>query len=305
MIKNKKKKITDKSLVPFILFCTVIPVVNFLVFYIYTNLSAFTMAFTDKSGALTFDNFTRFFAELSHSSSDLRVAFVNTFITFGILLVTFPFKVLVSYFIYKKIPGYNMYRIVFFIPMIIFSVAVSMIFMRLVSVDGIIAKWIGETLDLGYIPDLLGDSRFANITVLLNMIWLSFPGDLIIWGGTFARIPDDVLESGRIDGTTWWTEFTKITVPLVWPTVALQMVLMFCGIFGASGNVFLLTKGEYGTITVNAWMYLQLYENSGNQFTSNVFNYMSAVGLCISAVAITISLLIRRWTDKVFDEVEF
>ena len=302
---RKRRKNGDKTYVPFILFCTVIPIVNFLVFYIYTNFSAFTMAFTDKNGTFTFDNFTRFFAELSLPSSDIRLAFVNTFLTFGILLLTFPFKVLVSYFIYKKIPGYNMYRIVFFIPMIIFSVAVSMVFMRLVSVDGVIAKWIGESMELGYTPDLLGDSRFANITVLLNMIWLSFPGDLIIWGGTFARIPEDVLESGRIDGTTWWTEFTKITVPLVWPTVALQMVLMFCGIFGASGNVFLLTKGQYGTITLNAWMYLQLYENSGNQFTSNVFNYMSAVGLCISAVAITISLLIRRWTDKVFDEVEF
>lgn len=304
-MRAKKKNTTDKTLVPFILFCTVIPVVNFLVFYVYANLSAFTMAFTGKDGAFTFSNFNRFFSELSLASSDIRLAFVNTFLTFGIMLLTYPFKVLVSYFIYKKVPGYNAYRIVFFIPMIVFSVAVSMVFMRLVSVDGVFAKWIGEVMGLGYTPDLLGDTRFANTTVLLNMVWLNFPGDLIIWGGTFARIPEDVLESGKIDGTTWWTEFTKITVPLVWPTVALQMVLMFCGIFGATGNVFLLTKGEYNTMTLNAWMYLQLYENSGNQFTSNVFNYMSAVGLCVSVVAITASLLIRRWTDKVFDEVEF
>ena len=198
-----------------------------------------------------------------------------------------------------------MFRVIFFIPTVVFSVAVAMVFTRLVSVDGVIAKWVGESLNLGYTPELLGDSRFANITVLLNMIWLGFPGDLIIWGGTFARIPEDVLESGRIDGTTWWTEFTKIIVPLVWPTVALQMVLMFCGIFGASGNVFLLTGGKYNTMTLNAWMYIQLYENSGSRYTSNVYNYMSAVGLCLTVVSITISLLIRRWTDKAFDEVEF
>lgn len=304
-MQTKKKRTKDKSKVPFILFCTVIPLVNFLVFYVYANLSAFSMAFTGKDGALTFDNFSRFFSELSLASSEIRIAFINTFLTFGILLLTFPFKVLVSYFIYKKVPGHSVYRIVFFIPMIIFSVAISMVFMRLVSVDGVVAKWIGETFNLGYTPELLGDTRFANTTVLLNMVWLTFPGDLIIWGGTFARIPEEVMESGRIDGTTWWTEFTKITVPLVWPTVALQMVLMFCGIFGSTGNVFLLTKGEYDTMTLNAWMYLQLYENSGNQFTSNVFNYMSAVGLCVTIVAITLSLLIRRWTDKVFDEVEF
>ncbi len=304
-MKRANKKIKDKTYVPFILSCTVIPVVNFLVFYIYTNFSAFTMAFTNKDGIWSFDNFTRFFAELALPTSDLRLAFLNTFLTFGILLVSFPFKVLVSYFIYKKVPGYNVFRVIFFIPTVVFSVAVAMVFTRLVSVDGVIAKWVGESLNLGYTPELLGDSRFANITVLLNMIWLGFPGDLIIWGGTFARIPEDVLESGRIDGTTWWTEFTKIIVPLVWPTVALQMVLMFCGIFGASGNVFLLTGGKYNTMTLNAWMYIQLYENSGSRYTSNVYNYMSAVGLCLTVVSITISLLIRRWTDKAFDEVEF
>lgn len=299
------KKSTDKTFIPFILFCTVVPILNFLIFYIYPNLSAFTMAFTNKDGVVSMANFQRFFHELTVPTSDIRIAFINTFITFGIILISFPFKVLVSYFIYKKIPGHKFFRIVFFIPIIVFSVAVSMVFMRLVSVDGVIAQWIGEKMNLGYTPELLGDSRFANTTVLLNMIWLNFPGDLIIWGGTFARIPEEVLESGQIDGTNWWTEFTRITVPLVWPTVGLQMVLMFCGIFGATGNVFLLTGGEYDTVTLSAWMYLQIYDNTGNQYTSNVFNYMSAVGLVISAIAITISLLIRRYSDKVFDEVEF
>ena len=228
--KVKKKKPMEKKLVLFILFCTIVPVLHFLIFYVYTNFSAFTMAFTDKNGTLSFDNFTRFFKEFSLPTSTIRIAFRNTFQTFGIGLLTFPFKVLVSYFIYKKVPGHKVFRILFFIPTIVFSVAVSMVFTRLVSVDGVIAQWIGEALNLGYTPDLLGDSRFANITVLANLLWLSFPGDLIIWGGTFARIPEEVLESAKIDGATWWTEFTRITVPLVWPTVALQMVLTFSGL---------------------------------------------------------------------------
>jgi ABC-type sugar transport system permease subunit len=137
------------------------------------------------------------------------------------------------------------------------------------------------------------------------MLWLGFPGDLIIWGGTFARIPTEVLESGKIDGTSWWTEFTKIVVPLVWPTVALQMVLIGCSLFSASGNVFLLTQGQYGTMTLSAWMYVQLLYNSGTSYTSNAYNYMSAVGLMLTTVAIILSLTIRKFTDKVFGEVEY
>ena len=302
---KKTKKPINKKRILFLMFGLTIPILNWLIFYVYTNASAIGMAFLDGQGNVSLENFVRFFDEFKSDTTLLPIAFKNTFITFGILFVTFPFKVLVSYFIYKKVPFSGFYRIVFFLPTIIFSVALSMVFTRLVGTEGFIAQSVQEYLQLDYTPELLAESRFANKVVLANMVWLQFPGDLIIWGGTFARIPEEVLESGRVDGTTWWTEFTKIIVPLVWPTVALQMVLMFCGIFSASGNVFLLTGGEYETVTLSAWMYLQIFENTGNQYTSNVFNYMSAVGLVVSAIAITISLVIRRYSDKVFNEVEF
>lgn len=301
----RKKKKANKMRIAFILFCIAVPLINFGIFYLYTNFSSFTMAFTNNKGQFSFDNFVRFWNEMINPDSLLRIAIKNTFITFGILLVSFPFKVLVSYFIYKKIPGYNFYRIVFFLPTIIFSVAVAMIFARLVGANGFIAELVGKFVGLENAPELLADTRFANYTIWAQMIWLGFPGDLIIWGGTFARIPEDVLESARVDGVTWWTEFTKIIVPMVWPTVALQMVLMVCGIFGATGNVWLLTQGEYGTHTISSWMYKILLQNSGGAYTSNVYNYLSAVGLVITAIAITLSTLVRRWTDKVFEEVEF
>lgn len=301
--KPKKKMTTRRKI--FIFCCCILPLLNWLIFYVYVNLSAFTMAFTNKAGEISLDNFVRFWNELHNPISDIRLAFRNTFITFGVELLMFPIQVLVSYFIYKKIPGANLYRILFFLPTIIFSVALAMIFSRIISPQGFIAQGVQQMLNLSYPPELVADSRFANITILLHKVWLTFPGNLIIWGGTFARIPTEVLESAEIDGVNWWQEFTRITVPLVWPTVGLQLVLSFCGIFGASGAVFLLTKGNYGTMTLAAWLYLQIYNNSGNINTSNVYNYMSAVGLLLTVVAITISRLIRRWTDKAFDDVDF
>jgi ABC-type sugar transport system permease subunit len=301
----RKGKPVNKRRVLFGICCCILPVVNWLIFYVFANISAFSMAFTNKDGVLSFDNFMRIWEELNNPVSDIRIAFQNTFLTFAIILVSFPFKVLVSYFIYKKIPLAGVYRILFFLPSIIFSVALAMIFQRMIGVNGFIAKWVQDWLNLAQTPELLADSRYANTVVILHMLWLGFPGDLIIWGGTFTRIPNDVLESAQIDGVNWWKEFTMITIPMVWPTVALQMVLMFCGIFGASGAVFLLTKGMYGTMTISAWMYLQLYNLSGSPYNSNAYNYMSAVGLVITVIAIAISLSIRKWTDKAFEEVEF
>lgn len=299
------KKPVNKTRVLFIISCVTLPVINFLVFYVYVNWSSFTMAFTDRNGVFSFDNFVRLYEEITQPDSPLQIALKNTLLTFGITLLMFPFQVLVSYFIYKKIPFASAYRFLFFIPTVIFSVAISTIFSRMMAPNGAVAEFVQQIADLDYPPELLADSAYANIVVILHMVWLSFPGDLIIWGGTFARIPQDVLEAGRIDGTNWWTEFKKVIVPMVWPTVSLQLVLKFCAIFSASGAVFLLTKGEYGTMTLSSWMYLQLYNQSGNVYTSNVYNYLSTVGLVTTVIAVVISLVVRKITDKFFNDVEF
>ena len=301
----RKTRMKDPGKILFILFAITVPIANWLIFYVYTNASSIGMAFTNAAGALSLDNFKRFFEEFKLASSDIRIALRNTLITFGIQFAMFIPQVLVSFFIYKKVIGHRFFRIVFFLPSVLFSVCTAMCFTKMVGVNGFIAQGVGEPLGLETVPELLADSRFANYVVWANMIWLSFPGDLIIWGGTFARIPTDVLESGKIDGVTWWQEFTKIIVPLVWPTVALKLVLTICGIFGATGQVFLLTNGSYNTVTLSVWMYKTLLSGSGNEFTSNVYNYLSAVGIIMTVIAVAISIVIKKITDKAFDDIEF
>lgn len=303
-MQEKTRKKAERERIIFLLFCTVVPVANFIIFYLGANFSSIKMAFTDLNGALTLEHFVRLYKEVINGTQFME-AVKNTMITFLILVAVFPFKVLVSYFIYKKIPGAGFYRVAFFLPMIVFSVCVSLVFTNLIGPSGFIAQWIGDVIGLEKVPELLSDSRFAKWTIWAHMLWLGFPGDLIIWGGTFARIPTDVLESAQVDGVTWWTEFTKIIVPMVWPTVALQMVLLTCSIFGSSGQVWLLTRGEFGTHTIDSWMYMQLLNGSGGSYKSGVFNYMSAAGLVLTTIAVILSITVRRWTDKAFEEVEF
>lgn len=295
----------NKFRIPFILFCVIPPLINFLVFYVYVNASALVMGFMDKNGQWTLDNFIRLISEFQSENSDIVLGLRNTFLTFGICLITYPFKVLVSYFIYKKVPFSGFYRIVFFLPTIVFSVCIALVFQRMVGPSGLISETVKNLFHMEQSPELLADSRYANITVLAHMIWLNFPGDLILWGGNFTKIPVEVLEAGEVDGTNWFTEFTKIIVPMVWPMVALQMVMMFAGIFGTSGEVFLLTEGQYGTMTLSAWMYLTLIRNSGSGYYSNVYNYLSAVGLVTTVIAIAVAFLVRRITNKAFNDVEF
>ena len=68
------KKPVNKIRVLFILSCIVLPILNFLVFYVYVNLSSFTMAFTDRNGAFSLDNFVRLYKEITEPDSPLQIA---------------------------------------------------------------------------------------------------------------------------------------------------------------------------------------------------------------------------------------
>ena len=85
-VKPRKKKMHPITVL-FILAYTVIPVVNWLIFYVYCNFSAFFMGFTDKDGLVSLANFVRFFEEFAKPTSEIRIALKNTLITFAVIFI--------------------------------------------------------------------------------------------------------------------------------------------------------------------------------------------------------------------------
>jgi ABC-type sugar transport system permease subunit len=251
-----------------------------------------------------FENFQMFFDELVNQSEGIRLAFINTFKTFLIQLIIFPWGIVVSYFLYKKIPLYKTFRILFFLPSVINGIITVIVYKNFVSVEGPIALIVQNMYDLPEPPDLLGDPRFANTFVWIHMLWLSFPGDMIIWGGSFARIPEGVIESAKLDGASWVTELVNIILPMIWPTFALKAIMLLSSVFGSSGAVFLLTNGDYGTMTFSAWQYIQI-RNSSNNPNSVVYNYVSAIGILVTLASMVL-VVTGKWAEnKFFKDVDY
>ena len=304
----KKRNTWQENL--FILSCVLIPVVNFLVFYVYVNFDSLLMAFQKPvNGNLiwTFDNFKWVFDKIVHGSSnpsdDLRLAFANTFLTFLVQVAMFIVGLFVSYFLYKKILGYRYFRIIFYLPSIISSVVTSAFYVELMNSD-FVPKILETLYHLDYeMKSPLMDSTFANRMVFLNLVWLSFPSNMILWGGTFSRIPDSVLESARIDGAGWFRELFQIILPIVWPTFVILVTTQFASVFGASGAVFLLTGGQYGTQTVSNWMYTYV-QTANSPMSANLYR-AAALGLCLTVVSTGLALGIRRFLNSRVEEVQF
>lgn len=305
MITRKRTKWTWESRL-FVAAFLAIPLIEFLVFYVFVNFGAFFSAFQKTEKGVTVWTLANFeFVIQLFKTGEFVMIFRNTFIYFGLSIVMFFTGLIICFFIYKKIPGYRIFRILFLLPSLISSVVIVAVFKNFVSEDGL-APIFQKLFGLDYTPALLAEEPYALIMCLVYTLWMGCINRVILWGGTFARIPESVIESAKLDGVKWWQEIFYIIIPMVWPTVSMLLILSFAGIFGSSGSEFLLTKGQFGTNTFSTWMYLQVYgvSNAGDS-NSNMFNIMASLGMIVSVVSVIIVIISRKIADKIGGEVQY
>lgn len=90
-----------------------LPILHFFIFYVYVNFDGVALAFKDVStGALTFGNFRYVFKELVSGGSEMFTAIKNTFAFWMLGWILMPINILVSFLLYKKLPGYKFFQVV-------------------------------------------------------------------------------------------------------------------------------------------------------------------------------------------------
>jgi len=311
-VRRKSNKKTALRRTLFILSFIAIPVAHFLIFYVYVNFSGILMAFQKPENGqyvfAGFDNFVWVFKRIFEAKStggvdDLKLAFINTFKTFLIQIIMFFVGFFVSYFLYKKIKGHKLFRVIFYLPAIISPIVISYFYSEFVN-SKFFSTWLQNMFNLPNPVEIFNDEQFANFGIFLQIIWLSFPANMILWSGAFSRIPTSVIEAAKIDGCGWFREIFSIVLPLVWPTFVLLLTTNLATIFAATGNVFLLTGGDFGTQTIANWMF-QKVQTTPNPYGSDILNKVSAMGLLLTIISCTIAILVRKFINKKYGEVQY
>ena len=114
--KMKKKTNKKRQQTMFLIMILAIPMLNWLVFWLYVNISSFVLAFQDPRGNWDLINFTLLWDELtSPYGNTIGMALKNTLKYFlSNVFIIFPLSFVISYFIYKRILCYKFFRIIYF-----------------------------------------------------------------------------------------------------------------------------------------------------------------------------------------------
>lgn len=311
----KKYNKEDRGAFVFCYLLIALPLLQFLIFWLYVNGNSILLAFKDHTGAWTLDNFRTLFRALFKLDTDPYGWYVGPILGRTVLMwfvvnvVCTPALVLSTYVLYKKIPGHYAFRVIFAIPVILGAIVWTSLMRSLVEANGPILAF-AEMLNI-QIPEeikqgLLLTEKSAFPTLLIITVIPNLVGCNIVLTGAYTRIPPEIFESGKIDGVGFMREFLTIAVPLVWPTLVVQFIGILSLVFTTDGNVFLYTQGQNETGTMGFYIYymtLRISESAGEG--ANAFGYPAAVGLFLTLITLPVVLFGRKFLEKAFEPVEY
>ncbi|MGW8482963.1 carbohydrate ABC transporter permease [Microbacterium sp. NPDC055903] len=275
--------------------------VLYVVFTIYPMIQVVVASFTDAKGFnrpwefVGLDNFVRIFS----GDPDLMQAVGNTAIyAFFKIIVQTVLAFLIAVLLHRQLRLGNIYRAIFFAPMVISPVAIVFTWSFMYDPTSGTFNTILNSIGLGALAqDWLGNYDLALYSVILVDMWSGLGFNIVIFLAGLSTIPSEILEAAKVDGARGWKSLRYITLPLMIPSIGLVLVLAVNGALRAFDTVYLMTKGGPGNST-------QLYMTKVFQegLVNNNFGYASAMAVLVIIVLIAIAALQNRLNNRIAEE---
>jgi len=189
---------------------------------------------------------------------------------------------------HREFPGRSLARVILIMPMAATPVAMSLIWNMMmepsIGMLNYLLSWVGT-------PRLLwaADPGWAIPSLALIDLWFWTPFMALIISAGLQTIPDEVVESARLDGATTLALFRFITVPLVRPHVVMAVILRTIPALKTFDHIFVITGGGplRASETLNLYTFLE-----GFEFFH--LGYSSALAVALTLIILVVSALLAR-----------
>lgn len=296
------KKITkmERRQLPFYIALMALPVLQFLVFYIYVNWNSIMMAFQSYdtltgTSKFSFGNFRKILGEFQDGS--MWIYLRNSTIAYVAGLCTTPLTLFFSYYIYKKYPLQGFFKVILLLPSMISNMVLAVIFAKIVD------NWLPTFLwslnnYQGMRPESLMAQGSSTVfpTLIFFTLFYGFGGGVLMYSGAMNQISDSVIEAAQLDGANSWQEFTRIVLPSIFPTITTFVIAGVAGIFVNQLSLFSFygPKAVLEHRTVGYYIF-KLVQGGATQ---NDYNYAAAIGIASTVILVPLTFLVKHLLEK-------
>ncbi len=272
----KKHKINSWKVVPY---CVVIPcmLIYFVFFYVAAGQGA-AYSFTDWNGisaTKTFVGIQNYVDAFNSEYLRMTLRFTVIFAVM-VLVLTNILGLFLAVLLDKKIRGVNFFRAVYFFPAVMSTLTIAYIFNQ---IDYRIITLIGDAIGNSTLSaGLFSSATWAPYLVGLTQVWQSFPITMVIYLAGLQGVPEDILESARIDGANSRQMFWKIKMPMIIPAIMINLVNNTKTGITAFDIVMGTTAGGPGGATYSFAMYMYI------KYSKQEVGYACAIAMIMALI---------------------
>lgn len=273
-----------------------LPAILFLgVFMVYPLIDVFIYSFEEgyNSASQTFFGVGTYnYSYVLHDPYFLQ-AIKNTFI---LVIITVPVStglaLLISVGLNSIKPLRDLYQTVYFLPYVTNTLAVGLVFMILFKKTAYSDGLVNMLINFfgGNSVDFIDGPYWAKMFVLcFYTVWVVLPFKILILTSALASVNEDYYKAAKVDGTSRLRIFTRITVPMISPTLFYLIITGFIGAFKAYSDAVALFGTDLNAAEMNTivgYIYDMLYGNSGGYPS-----YASAAAIILFAIVLTITCI--------------
>jgi putative chitobiose transport system permease protein len=247
--------IRKKALTPYLFLTPALLVIG--IFILYPIISVVYYSFTDYSivtppewvGLRNYQqllNDSVFWLAMKHS-------FIYLLVTPVLIVLCTTLAIAVN----RKLPGINLFRALYYIPVISGTIAVGIAWRMLLDTNGLINSLLLSTGVLEEPIQWLAEPAYTLPIIMLFTIWLGLGYYMMIFLAGLQNIPEELYDAALIDGCNSWQKHWHISIPGLRPQITFIAVISSLAAFQVFNEVYILT-GELGGI-LNSGVTLVFY----------------------------------------------
>ena len=273
----------------------VVPAVAVVLVFRYVATGAGTWyAFTDWDGLgdatwIGLDNFREI---LDDPAS--RGALENTIVlAFSFVVTANVIGLGVALALHRTLKSRGLLRAIFFVPVVMSSLAVSYVWQFIFSFTGPLNTFLGNIGLESFQRPWTGDPTWALWTIFVVLVWQFVGLSMVMYLAGLEGIPEELDEASAVDGASTFRRFRKITLPLLAPAITVSVTLSTIYGLGVFDQVLAVTGG--GPVDASETLATQIYKQT---FAFGRFGYGTALSLVltvlITALAVAQLVILRR-----------
>ena len=297
-VRKKKKK---WGRIVFLCVMMLIPVLEGIVWDVYLKVSTVKLMFTNATGTGPGVYWIKWaFSEMITAGSQSLYAIRNYVIIVLVFnFICLPIQCMISYFFFRGVPFTKALRILCYMPCL-FSVTVTCLVFGMMLDNTMgpvteILRRIGVS-----IPNegLMYSPKTAMPWMFVYFVWATFGSPTIMMTAAMLRLPQDVIESARLDTNSMWIECWRIVLPMVSPILSVMLLSNITTGFGIYGQIVMLTDPTQSKLYTVSYVITE-------SVRAGRYQEAAGRGFIFTLIAIPIIVGSRQLLLKIFPDVSY